>query len=167
MSLRGLTWAFIGISFLLMLGIKSLLKLDNHASQKSLFLIFLIICILAAGKFSQYPLRIDNPTIAPSVTFQRYIAALWLRNGTVHGSNMLVAPYTLDMEAFEASRCMAPYAYLKEYFLDEIRYEDQYDKFVGYIPFVEGFFDQYKKLASVNIVYNNGEIEIGYKSLCK
>jgi len=164
MSLRGITWAFIGLSILLVLGIKSLLKLDNHVSLKSLFAIFLIICVLAAGKFSQYPLRIDNPTTVPSVTFQRYIAALWLKNETVHGSNMLVAPYTSDMEAFEASRCMAPYAYLKEYFLDENWYEFQYGKFVGYIPFIGDFFDRYKNSHSVNIVYSNGDVEIGHKS---
>lgn len=164
MSLRGITWAFIGLSILLMLGLKRILKLNAHATPKSLFVLSLIICLLAAGKFSQYPLIIEDPTIIPAVTFQRYIAALWLKNEAVHGSNMLVAPYTLDMEAFEGSRCMAPYAYLKEYFLYETQYENQFDKFIGYIPFIGGFFDIYKNSSSVNIVYSNGNVEIGYKT---
>jgi hypothetical protein len=163
-SLRGITWAFIGLSILLMLGLKSILKLNAHVTPKSLFVLSLIICLLAAGKFSQYPLRIDNPDIIPNVTFQRYMAALWLKNEAVHGFNMLVAPYTLDMEAFEGSRCMAPYAYLKEYFLDETQYENQYYKFIGYIPFIGGFFDRYKNSSSVSIIYSNGNVEIGYKS---
>lgn len=167
MSLRGLIWAFIGISILVLFGVKNLLKLHNFTSRKGIFVIVLIVCIFAAGKFSQYPLRMDDPNIVPSVTFQRYTAALWLKNETVHGSSMLVAPYTVDIVAFEASRSIAPYAYLKEYFLDETRYKDQYDKFVGYIPFIGDFFDQYENSSSVNIIYSNGELEIGYKSLHK
>ncbi|MEM2507407.1 MAG: hypothetical protein QXF61_10240 [Nitrososphaeria archaeon] len=169
MSLRGITWAFIGISILILLGVKTSLNLnlDNRISRKKLFVVILIICVLAAGKFSQYPLKIDNPAITPSVTFQWYIAALWLRNETVHGSYMLVAPYTLDMEAFEASRSIAPYAYLKEYFLDEIQYKNQYEKLIGYIPFVGNFYDQYEGSCSINIFYDNGEAKIGYKSLHK
>jgi hypothetical protein len=164
MSLRGITWAFIGLSVLLALGVESILKLNEHISQKSFLALLLIICILAAGKFSQYPLKMDNPAIVPSVTFQRYVAALWLRGETIHGSNFLVAPYTLDIEAFEASRCMAPYAYLREYFLYGTQYyKVQYDKFTGYIPFVGGFFEQYRNMSKVQVIYANGDVEIGYK----
>lgn len=159
MSLRGIIWAFIGLSVLVALGITDVLKLGNHTSWKGYFLILLVICILAAGKFSQYPPRMDDPAITPDVTYQSYIAAIWLRNEAVHGFNMLVAPYASDIKAFEGSRNMAPYAYLREYYLDEA----SYDRFTGYIPFIGGFFDKYKNSFDVNIVYSNCDVEIGYK----
>lgn len=162
MSLRGLIWGFIGFSILGALGVDHLLKLESRISWKKCFIMVLVICILAAGKFSQYPLIIGDPTISPSVTYPRYIAALWLREKTVHGSSFLVAPYQLDITAFDASRSMAPYAYLKEYFLDKAEYS--FEKFSGYIPLIGGFFDQYKNLSNVQIIYNNGNAEIGYKS---
>jgi hypothetical protein len=159
MSLRGTIWAFIGLSVLVAFGIKHGLKLGSNVSSKSFFALLLIICVLAAGKFSQYPLIISDSTITPDVTYLRYTATLWLKNETVHGSNMLVAPYTSDIRAFDGARCMAPYAYLKEYFLDEAAF----DKFVGYIPFISEFYDQYKNLSNVQIIYSNGDTEIGYK----
>jgi hypothetical protein len=162
MSLRGTIWAFIGISVLLALGIKYTLKLDAHISLKSYFAIVLIVCILAAGKFSQYPLLISDPTIAPDVTYPRYTTALWLKEEAVHGSNILVAPYESDMKAFDGSRSMAPYAYLREYFLDEAKGRS-YDKFSGYIPLIGGFFDQYTDLPDVQIIYSNGDADVGYK----
>lgn len=162
MSLRGTIWAFIGISILSAIGVKFTLNLGVHISLKSYFAIVLIVCILAAGKFSQYPLLISDPTIAPDFTYPRYTTALWLKEEAVHGSNILVAPYESDMKAFEGSRSMAPYAYLREYFLDEAKGRS-YDKFSGYIPLIGGFFDQYKDLPNVQIIYSNGDAEVGYK----
>jgi len=157
MSLRGTTWAFLGISVAAAIGINFFFKLDN-VKRKRFLALLLVICILAAGKFSQFSLIISDPTIAP-VNYSRYVAASWLKEKTTHGSNMLVAPYTSDPDAFEASRDMAPYAYLMVYFLDT----DPYDKFSGYIPFVGEFFDQYISKPDVQIIYSNGEVEVGIR----
>lgn len=162
MSLRGTIWAFLGVSILLVLGVKYTLKPGIRTSLKNYFVLLLVICLLAAGKFSQYPLLISDPTITPDITYPRYRAALWLKDKSDHGSNILVAPHELDSAAFEGSRDMAPYAYLKEYFLDEERGRT-YDKFDGYIPLIGGFFDQYKNLPNVQIIYSNGDVEVGYK----
>jgi hypothetical protein len=162
MSLRGTIWAFIGISILFALGIKHKLNLGTHISSKSYFAMLLIVCILAAGKFSQYPLLISDPTIAPAVTYPRYTTALWLREEAAHGSSILVAPYESDMKAFDGSRSMAPYAYLKEYFLDETKGRS-YNKFRGYIPLIGGFFDQYTASPNIQVIYSNGDVEVGYK----
>jgi len=157
MSLRGTTWAFLGISVAAVIGINYFLKLDN-VRRKSFLALLLVICILAAGKFSQFSPIVTDPTIAP-VNYPRYVAASWLKERATHGSNMLVAPYTSDPSAFEASRDMAPYAYLRVYFLDT----DPYDMFSGYIPFVGGFFDQYKSEPDVQIIYSNGDVEVGVR----
>ncbi len=162
MSLRGTIWAFLGISILLALGVGYTMKLGARVSLKGYLAISLLICLLAAGKFSQYPLIISDPTITPDITYSRYQAALWLRDKAEHGSNMLVAPHELDNMAFEGSRDMAPYAYLREYFLDEERGRT-YDKFDGYIPLIGGFFNQYRDLPPVQIIYSNGDTEVGYK----
>lgn len=160
-SLRGTIWAFIGISILLALGFTYTLKLDNKVTSGGLFALLLIVCVLAAGKFSQYPLLISDPSIDPAVSYSRYTAALWLREEAIHGSNILVAPHDVDYEAFERSRNMAPYAYLKEYFLDEEKGRT-YDNFGGYVPLVGGFFDQYIDLPNVQIIYSNGDAQLGY-----
>jgi hypothetical protein len=159
MSLRGTIWAFIGISVVAAIGVTYILKLSNINKMK-FFALLIIISVSALGKFSQYPILITEPTDTP-VTYSRYIAALWLKEETVHGTNILVAPES-NIDAFDASRCMAPYAYLKEYFLDETKGRT-YEKFDGYVPFVGGFFDQYRYLPSVQIIYTDGDTEIGYK----
>ena len=159
MSLRGTIWAFIGLSFIMAIGFERVMKLRSSTNLRNVFIMTLIFCILAAGKFAQYPIIISNSTIVPDVTYSRYTAALWLREEALHGSELLVAPYASDPKAFEASRNMAPYAYLRQYFGDEGRY----NRFNGYIPLIGGFFDQFNNLSSVNVVYNNGETSIGYK----
>lgn len=159
MALRGTIWALLGISFIVAIGVIRLLKLKKFSKLKFLTLL-IIICVLALGKFSQYPSIITDLRGTP-ITYSRFVAALWLKEETVHGTNFLVAPES-DMSMFEASRCMAPYAYLKEYFLDETKGR-VYSKFYGYIPFIGGFFDQYTNSSEVQIVYSNGETQIGYK----
>jgi len=160
MSLRGTIWSFIGISVVVAIGVADILKLSN-INKKKFFVLLIIICITALGKFSQYPTLITESTNTP-VTYPRYIAALWLKQETVHGAYMLVAPYELDIDLFEASRDMAPYAYLKEYFLDETEGR-LYHKFHGYIPLIGGFFDQYSDTLDVQLIYSNGDARIGYK----
>lgn len=54
---------------------------------------------------------------------------------------------------------MAPYAYLKGYYLDEDRCDVQFNRFVGYISFVSDFYDNYKDLISVQIIYANEDIK--------
>lgn len=159
MSLRGTIWAFLGLSFIGAIGFRYTLKKIGHNNVIKFLIVFSIICVLAAGNFAQHPLIFSDPTIIPDVTYSRYASTLWLKGETTHGSNMLVAPHTEDPRAFEASRSMAPYAYLRQYFGDEGRYNG----FNGYIPFIGGFFDQFNNLSSVDIIYNNGETRIGYK----
>jgi hypothetical protein len=87
---------------------------------------------------------------------------LWLRENVANGSSFLVAPYRVDIGAFETSRDMATYGYLKEYYLDNSKgvfYED----FKGYIPFVGGFFDQYRNSSLVQIIYSNNYADVGYQ----
>jgi ABC-type multidrug transport system fused ATPase/permease subunit len=160
MGLRGTIWAFLGISVVATVAIVYIFKLSKVSWKNSLALLFLV-CILAVGKFSQYPPLITDSSNTP-VTYPRYVAALWLKGETIHGSNMLVAPYQLDANAFEASRDMAPYAYLKEYFIEELKGR-VYDGFRGYIPFVGDYFDQYKNGTDVHIIYSNGKVQVGYK----
>jgi len=57
---------------------------------------------------------------------------------------------------------MAPYAYLREYFLNEKKGRS-YDKFSGYIPFVGEYFDQYENSPNVQMIYSNGDTKVGYK----
>lgn len=161
MALRGTIWAFLGISVIAAIGVAYILRLNSNVSLKGFLVLLLIVCVLATGKFAQYPTLVTDSS-SNLVTYQRYTATLWLKAEATHGSNILVAPYTVDMDAFDASRCMAPYAYLKEYFLDETN-GHSYDKFSGYIPFVGRFFDQYKDLPNVQIIYDNGDTQVGYK----
>lgn len=160
MSLRGTTWAFLGISVVAAVGLCSVSRLGNGA-WRNILVFLLIICVLAAGKFSQDYRIVTDPSMA-SITYPRYVAAEWLKGETVHGSGILVPPYTQDYDAFEVSRSMAPYAYLSEYFLNE-KEGYTYDKFIGYIPFVGTFFDQYTNSTHAQIVYDNGEVKIGSK----
>ena len=162
MSLRGTIWAFIGISILVAIGLNYALNLNKKVTLKKFFVVALIVGILAAGKFSQFPSFVDDPNVPLDVTFSRYNAALWLKENAIHGSILLVAPPEIDNEAFEGSRGMAPYAYLKEFFIEEERGRT-YDKFSGYIPFIGGYFDQYRESPNVHIIYSNGDVEIGYK----
>jgi len=162
MSLRGTIWAFIGISVLAALGIKYIVRLNTRVSAKIYFAVLLTVVVLAAGKFSQYDRLVSDSTVTPNVTYPRYTASIWLRNETTHGSLLLVAPDRPDVESFDGSGCMAPYAYLKEYFLDESKGR-VYNNFYGYIPFIGGFFDQYKNASNVQIIYSNGNVEVGYK----
>jgi len=161
MALRGTIWAFIGISVITAIGLKYALRIRSYVSLKNMLVISLIICALAAGKFAQYPLAISDSTVAPLITYPRYVSTLWLKSEATAGFNLLVAPYSTDSRAFEISRNMAPYAYLKGYFLDEKGVT--YEKFNGYIPLIGGFFDQYKNSLNVQIIYSNGDTEIGYK----
>jgi hypothetical protein len=162
MALRGTIWAFIGISVITAIGVEYALKIHSHVSLKNMLIISLIICILAAGKFAQYPLAISDSTVAPYITYERYISALWLKEEATWGSNLLVAPVSSDSRAYEISRNMAPYAYLKGYYLDEEK-GFTYEKFNGYIPLIGGFFDQYRDSLCVQVIYDNGDTKIGYK----
>ncbi|MEM3697502.1 MAG: hypothetical protein QXQ94_08410 [Candidatus Bathyarchaeia archaeon] len=157
LAFRGITWAFIGLSAIAALGFTHVIKIKNHVNLKSCLLLIAIIFVLAAGKFSQYPLYIDS-TKPVHVNYSRYVSTLWLKDYTLHGSNFLVAPF--GSESFYPSLEMAPYAYLKPYFLDDAPYA----KFCGYIPLIGGFFDQYENATDVQIIYCNGETLLGYKS---
>jgi hypothetical protein len=160
MALRGTIWAFLGISVLSAIGIVYVLRLTT-IGWKQLFAITLVVCILAVGKFSQFaPIVTDSSRIP--LTYDRYVAALWLKGVSTHSLNMLVAPYKVDVDSFEASREMSPYAYLKEYFLEDTG-SRTYDKFNGYIPFVGKFFNQYRNSTEVQMIYSNGETQIGLK----
>ena len=161
MALRGTIWAFIGLSVSVSIGMVYAFKLKSVHRLRFIGLL-LVVCLLAAGKFSQYPSLITDQSSSP-INYTRYIAAIWLKEEVPHGSIMLIAPYTSDNAAFEASRGMAPYAYLKEYFLDNTGHT--FDKFSGYVPFVGEFFNQYRNSNDVSIIYSNGETQIGYKSL--
>jgi len=160
-ALRGTIWAFIGISVLAAMGLVSITRMPFFKGKGFLVLV-LIVCILAAGKISQYPTFITDSSTLP-LTHPGYIAALWLRSTTTHGENMLVADYRVDNNAFESSRSMAPYAYLKEYFLDESK-GVTFANFNGYVPFVAGYFDQYRNSTRIQIIYSNGNVEIGKTS---
>ena len=161
MSLRGTIWAFLGISVITTIGIVRIFKL-NKVSRKSLAVLLIVICILGAGKFSQYGTLVTDSSNIP-LTHQRYVAAIWLKGNTIHGSRMLVAPDRGYADAFEGARSMAPYAYLKEYFLDN-RTGVTYDKFTdGYIPFIAPYYDQYRNSTEINTIYSDGNTEIGYK----
>ena len=115
---------------------------------------------MAVGRFSQFASLVTDSSKVP-VTYDRYAASLWLKGVSTHGSYMLVAPYRVDLNAFEISRDMAPYAYLKEYFLDDSL--SSYNRFNGYIPFVNEFYDQYRNDTEVRIVYSNGQTQIGFR----
>jgi hypothetical protein len=166
MALRGTIWAFIGISFVMAEGIARVFKLNSlqpsvSISYKKLLAILLIVCVIAAGKFSQYPFVISAPLTESPVTHSRYVASSWLKEVTRHGDYLLVAPETNDSKAFESAREMAAYAYLNEYSLDWMAYS----KFKGYIPFVGKFFEQFQNRSNINIIYDNGETNLGYRFL--
>jgi uncharacterized membrane protein len=157
MSLRGTIWAFLGISVVAALGIGYAFRL-NSVSRKGLVILTIIICILAVGKFAQYGPIVTGSSDLP-LTYDRYVSSQWLKRYTVHNSTILVAPSN-ESDAFEGSRSIAPYAYLKEYFLDEERGRI-YSKFHGYIPFIDAYFEQYRNLTGVNTMYCNGNTSIG------
>ncbi len=157
MSLRGTIWAFLGISVLAAFGMAYVFRL-NRISRKGLIVLTIIICILAAGKFAQYGTIVTGSSDLP-LTYNRYVSSQWLKLYSVHGSPILVAPSN-ESDAFEGSRSIAPYAYLKEYFLDE-EHGRIYAKFHGYIPFVDAYFEQYRNLTGVNTMYSNGNTSIG------
>jgi hypothetical protein len=54
---------------------------------------------------------------------------------------------------------MAPYAYLKEYFLDS----EPYDSFHGYVPFICEYYDQFQNSTEISKIYSNGKVEIGIR----
>jgi TRAP-type uncharacterized transport system fused permease subunit len=158
MSLRGTIWSFIGIAVCSSLGIGFLLsKRRNYIYS---FIVVLLISFLAAGKFAQNSPLISDPAITPPVTYSRYMSALWLKEVTIHGSAILVAPYSEDLQAFESSRDIAPYAYLREYYLQE---SAQYKNFNGYIAFLGEFFEQFRNNPNTQKIYTNGETDVGYK----
>jgi LPXTG-motif cell wall-anchored protein len=157
MSLRGTIWAFLGISVLAAFGMAYVFRL-NRVTRKGFVVLTIIICILAAGKFAQYGPIVTGSSDLP-LTYSRYASSQWLKLYTVHNSTILVAPSN-ESDAFEGSRSIAPYAYLKEYFLDEERGRI-YAKFHGYIPFIDAYFEQYKNLTGVNTMYSNGNTSIG------
>jgi hypothetical protein len=158
MSLRGTIWAFIGISIIVTLGMAYIFKL-NEVSRKGLAILMIVICILAAGKFAQYGTLVTDSSSLP-LTYPRYVSSQWLKEYTIHGSNILVAPSTGESDAFEGSRSIAPYAYLKEYFLDEEQGRI-YARFSGYIPFIDKYYEQYRNLTGVNTIYSNEYTDIG------
>jgi hypothetical protein len=157
MSLRGTIWAFLGISVVAALGMAVVFRL-NEVSRKSFVVLTIIVCILAAGKFAQYGPIATGSSDLP-LTYDRYVSAQWLKLYSIHGSPILVAPSN-ETDAFEGSRSIAPYAYLKEYFLDE-EHGRIYTKFQGYIPFIDAYFEQYKNLTGLNTLYCNGNTSIG------
>ena len=157
MSLRGTIWAFLGISVVAALGMAFVFRL-NEVSRKSFVVLTIIVCILAVGKFAQYGPIATGSSDLP-LTYDRYVSAQWLKLYSIHGSPILVAPSN-ETDAFEGSRSIAPYAYLKEYFLDE-EHGRIYTKFQGYIPFIDAYFEQYKNLTGVNTLYCNGNTSIG------
>jgi hypothetical protein len=161
MALRGTIWCFIGISIVAAIGIKYVLKICGQFRLNKIIIASLIICTLAAGKFAQYPLAISDSTVTPYITYPRYMSTSWLKGEVIVGSNLLVAPQC-DLRAFEISRVMAPYSHLRGYFLDETK-GFTYEKFHGYIPLIGGFFDQYNDSLDVQIIYSNGDTDIGYK----
>lgn len=160
MSLRGTIWAFLGISVITTIGLVCLFKLKK-VSRKSFAVLLIVICVLGVGKFSQYGAIVTDSSNIP-LTHQRYVAAIWLKGDTVHGSRMLVAPGRGYADAFEGARSMAPYAYLKEYFLDN-KTGVVYEGFSGYIPFIGEFYEQYRNSSHVITIYSNGNTDIGYK----
>jgi len=157
MSLRGTIWAFLGISVAAGLGMAYIFRL-NSVTRRGLVVLTIIICILAAGKFAQYgPIATGSADIP--LTYTGYASSQWLKTYSIHGSSILIAPSN-ESDAFEGSRSIAPYAYLKEYFLDEEQGR-VYAKFSGYIPFIDAYFEQYKNLTGVNTMYSNGDTSIG------
>jgi LPXTG-motif cell wall-anchored protein len=157
MSLRGTIWAFLGISIVAALGMAYVFRL-NRVSRKGIIVLTIIICILAAGKFAQYGTIVTGSSDLP-LTYYRYASSQWLKAYSIHGSSILVAPSN-ESDAFEGSRSIAPYAYLKEYFLDA-EHGRIYAKFHGYIPFIDEYFEQYSNLTGVNTMYSNGNTSIG------
>lgn len=160
MGLRGTIWAFIGVSVLATVGLAWILKIAR-GGKTTMIVLVILISLLAAGKLSQFGPNFANPAGQP-VTYTRYVAASWLKGVTVHGSNMLVAPFQVDMAGFEAARDMAPYAYLTEYFVDEV-HGPYFSQFDGYVAFVGSYYDQYANSTKIQIVYNNGLVEVGSK----
>jgi hypothetical protein len=164
MGLRGTIWAFVGVSVIASVGAVSILKFTSK-TRIGMFLLVLIVCLLAAGKFSQYPTLVTNASDQP-ITYTRYVGALWLRSNTFNATPILIAPYQQDPNGFEAARDMAPYAYLNEDFLGN---NGTIGQFYGYIPFVGSYFEQYLNSpiiinsTIIQIVYNNGPVEVGYR----
>lgn len=159
MSLRGTIWAFLGISFLISLGLSKVFKLDEHVTSKAFAAIMLIVLILSMGKFAQYSLLISDTNLSLPLDYSKYVASYWLKSEALHGSNLLVASDKVNFQAFETARSMAPYAYLKEYFLAS----STYSTFKGYIAFVDPYYEEYRSERDVNIVYSNGEVDIGLR----
>ena len=158
MSLRGTIWAFIGVGIVAAIGLDRLAKFTAFLNLKNCIAMFLLFCMLSIGQFFQYPPLVNDPTMKPNISYTQYISTVWSKKCTNHGSALLVAPYTEDLDAFETSRNMAPYAYLECYFLDWM----SYDRFNGYIPFVEEFFEKFLNDSNVQVVYSNGGTQIGY-----
>lgn len=158
MSLRGTIWAFIGISVCSVYGMDFLLFRQRRYIYS--LIVVSLICFLALGKFAHNSPLISDASTAPPVTYSRYISALWLKEVTIHGAPILVAPYNEDPQAFESSRDIAPYAYLREYYLGD---STQYVHFNGYIAFVGDFFEQFRGNPYTQKIYSNGETDIGYK----
>jgi len=161
MALRGTIWAFIGISALAAIGIRILVFQNSKRRYLRFPVLLVIFALLAVGEFSQFSLQVSSPQENRAITYPLYSSALWLRGNTQHGKELLVAPYTVNPDAFEVSRNMAPYAYLTEYFLPEGSTIKKYD---GYVPFINQFYDVYLNSTSVQIVYSNGYSKIGYNT---
>jgi hypothetical protein len=159
MSLRGTIWASIGVVVVAAIGLERLTKFTARLNLKKCIVMFLLFSMLSIGQFFQYPSLVNDPATKPNISDLQYTSTVWLKEYTNHGSALLVAPYTEGLDAFETSRNMAPYAYLKEYFLDWM----PYDRFVGYVPFVGKFFERLQSETGIQIVYNDGATRIGYK----
>ena len=161
MALRGTIWGFVGISVAASAGIFVMFRLKNN-KRAAILASVILIAVLAAGKFAQYNALVTDTANTP-VTESRYMASTWLRDVSIHGSNMLIASYSIDNNAFEASRSMSPYAFLKEFFIDENENWSLAD-YTGYVPFVGEVYEQYNNGTShVNIIYSNGDTKLGFK----
>ena len=157
MSHRAIIWAFLGGSILVVYGVDFLSSFISNKNLKYI-LVISIFCILAIGKFSQYPLVISDNSISQPVSFLRFQSALWLKENAIEGSLFLIS-YSGNVSNSPA-RHMSPYSNLRNYNLDWRNYED----FYGYMPFVGPFYSQYVNSPNVAVIYSNGEISIGYKS---
>ncbi len=158
LSHRATIWAYLGISILMAYGFDVLTSLFSNEYLKH-FLVILIFCILAIGKFSQYPPEISDGAIPQPVSFLRYQSALWLKDNANMGDWFLIS-YS-ENASNRLARHMSPYSNQRQYNLNWLDYED----FYGYIPFLGPFYSQYMNDANVAVIYSNGEVNIGYKSM--
>jgi hypothetical protein len=131
----------------------------NLTARRFILGLTIIVLLLSGGKNSQYISYVIDPTFQMPMDDYRYQSAIWLKEHATHGANMLVPSYHEGFDVFEGSRNMAPYSYLKEYFLDQF----DYDEFTGYIPIINEYFELYKTNYTLDIIFSNGFVEIGYE----